>query len=161
MSLCFWGLEARFCPQNGPFKKPCPEPIAISFPGTRGTSQDARDRYGIIDHECLAQSLGFDGVPAFQKQHRQWIDEALSENIVAHESKWSQSIAVGSEAFVNQIVDTLSPKVGQREIAAVGNSFVVREASVPYSPHFDSKMELLRPQNTLAWSLNSESQTTC
>jgi len=69
--------------------------------------QNARDRYGIIDHECLAQSLGFGGVPAFQKQHRQWIDEALSQNILAREAKWSQSIAVGSEAFVNQIVDTL------------------------------------------------------
>ena len=106
MSLCFGGLVARFCSQNGPFE-PCPEPIAISLPGTRGTSQDARDRCGTIGHQCLAQSLGFDGVPAFQKQHRQWIDEALSENIAAREAKGSQSIAVGSEAFVNQIVDTL------------------------------------------------------
>ena len=79
-----------------------------------------------------------------QKAHRRWIDEALSEDVLAREAKWSQSIAVGSEAFVNQVVDSLSPRVGQRETAAVGNSFVVREASVPYSPHFDSKMEPLK-----------------
>ena len=92
MSLCFWGLEVRFCPQNGPFKKPCPEPIAISFPGTRGTSR------------TVVTSRRFCLNP---RDPNKWIDEALSENIAARDAKWSQSIAVGSEAFVNQIVDTL------------------------------------------------------
>ena len=95
--------------------------------------QKPRTRYGIIDHECLAQALGFHSVSAFQKHHRQWIDEALAESALEREAKWSQSIAVGSEAFVNHIVDTLSPKVGERETVSVGDSFVVREPAVSYS----------------------------
>ena len=54
--------------------------------------------------------------------------------------KWSQGITVGSEAFVSQFVETLSPQVGEREMATVDESFVVREPSVSYSAHFGSKM---------------------
>ena len=43
---------------------------------------DPRDRYGIIDHEYLSQTLGFQSVSVFQKQHRQWIDEALADNVL-------------------------------------------------------------------------------
>ena len=36
------------------------------------------------------------------------------------------------------------------QTAAVGDSFLVREPSVSYSAHFDSKMGLLSHQNTLS-----------
>jgi len=62
---------------------------------------------------------------------------------------------VGSESFTNQIADTLSPKIGDRETVVVGDSFVVREPSIPYSAHFDSKMEALRHKNTLLWKLSN------
>ena len=39
--------------------------------------QSPRERYSIIDHNSLSQSLAFNGVSTFQKHHRQWIDEAL------------------------------------------------------------------------------------
>ena len=113
-----------------------------------------RDRYGIIDLECLSQTLGFESVSAFQKQHCQWIDEALADNALEREAKWSRSIAVGSEAFVNQVSDSLCPKIGKRQASADGDSFVVREPSVSYSGHFDSKMGLLRPENTRPWNLS-------
>jgi len=113
-----------------------------------------RDRYGIIDHECLSQALGFASVSAFQKQHCQWIDEALAANTLEREVKWSQSIAVGSEAFVDQVSDSLCPKIGARPTATVGDSFVVREPSVSYSAHFDSKMGPLSLENTLPWKLS-------
>lgn len=62
---------------------------------------------------------------------------------------------MGSESFIHQIVDTLSPKVGDRETAVVGDSFVVREPSVAYSAHFDSKIEALRHKNMLMWELSN------
>ena len=95
------------------------------------------------------------------RDRKKWVDEAVPENILAGEAKCLQSIAVGSEAFVNQVVDTLSPNVGERATVAIGDFFVVREPSAPYSPHFDSKIQPLRPQNPLIWNLNPETQTTC
>ena len=64
-------------------------------------------------------------------------------------------MAVGSELFINEVADTLSPKVGDRETLVVGDSFVVREPSVPYSAHFESKMEALRHKNMLPWKLSN------
>ena len=61
---------------------------------------------------------------------------------------------MGRESFINQMADTLSPKVGGRETAAVGDSFVIREPLVPYSAHFDSKLEALRHKNMLLWKLS-------
>jgi len=116
--------------------------------------QNPRDRYGIVDHESLARLLRFHGVSELQKQHRQWIDEALHENALAREAKWSQSIAVGSESFVNQFVDTVNPEISKGKTTMVGESFVVREPSAAYSAHSDSKMGLLSFSNTLSWDLS-------
>ena len=60
---------------------------------------------------------------------------------------------LGRTFGVRGVVDDLNKKVGPREIAPVGNSSVVREASVPYTSHSDSEMGPLRPQNTLPWDL--------
>jgi len=68
---------------------------------------------------------------------------------------YARPSAAGSESFINQIADTLSLKVRDRETAVVGDSFVVREPSVPYSAHFDSKMEALRHKNMLLWKLSN------
>ena len=84
----------------------------------------------------------------FARDRKKWIDEALSEHILAREAKCLRSIAVGSEAFVNQVVDTVSQKEGKRETVTIGDSFVVREPSTPCSPHFDSNIQPLRLQNT-------------
>ena len=116
--------------------------------------QNPRDRYGIIDHDSLVNSLGFHSVPELQKQHRQWIDEALYENTLAREAKWSQSIAVGSEAFVSQFVDTVNPVISKGKTTMVGESFVVREPLIAYSAHSGSKMGLLSHQNTFPWNLS-------
>ncbi len=43
--------------------------------------QKPRERYGIIDHDHLAQALTFNNVDAFREQHRQWATDALQENM--------------------------------------------------------------------------------
>jgi putative transposase len=116
--------------------------------------QSPRDRYSIIDQNSLSQSLTFNSVPTFQKHHRQWIDEALRENDLEREAKWSQSLAVGSEAFVNEFADAVNPEIRKRRTNVVGESFVVREPSVAYSAHFDSKMDRLSTRNTFPWQLS-------
>ncbi|MFC1766497.1 hypothetical protein ACFL6U_31010 [Planctomycetota bacterium] len=113
-----------------------------------------RDRYSIIDHDGLAKLLGFSSVPAFQEQHRRWIDDALAENMLMREAKWSQSIAVGSEVFVNQVADAIDPELSKRKTTVMGESFVVREAAVAYNAHSDGKMGPLRPQNIIPWDIS-------
>ena len=98
--------------------------------------------------------MGFTSVPAFQEQHRQWIDEALNDIRMACEAKWSQSIAVGSETFVEQFAAAIDPEISKGKTTDIGDSFVVREASVAYNAHSDGKMGPLSPQNTLPWEVS-------
>jgi len=113
-----------------------------------------KDRYGIIDHDSLATLLRFHSVSELPKKHRQWIDEALHENAPAREAKWSQSIAVGSQSFVNRFVETVNPEISKGKTAIVDESFVVREPLPAYSAHSDSKMGLVSFENTLPWDLS-------
>ena len=132
---------------------------AVQHPGDWPTSgyseiQCPRKRYGIINHERLSQKLSFSDVSAFQKQHREWISQAIRDNALAREAKWSQSIAVGDESFVHKITDSLFPKAGRRKIAEIGGSHVVRETSPAYSVGFGGKMALLSSENKRNWKLN-------
>ena len=68
------------------------------------------------------------------------------------EAKWSQSIAVGSEAFVNQVADAVNPELSKRKTTIVGESFVVREPPTAYSAHTDTKMGLLRDRQEINWT---------
>ena len=95
-----------------------------------------------------------DPLTDFQEHHRRWIDEALHENMLVREAKWSQSIAVGSEAFVSQVAAAINPEISKGKTAEMGESFVVREASVAYNAHSDSKMEPLSSKNSVPWHVS-------
>ncbi len=71
------------------------------------------------------------------------------EKMWQRESQWSQGIAAGSEALVNQVADAINPEFSKCKQTTVGKWFVVREPVVSYHVHFDSKMDPLSPQNTL------------
>ncbi len=112
---------------------------------------NAKDRYGIVDHDSLAKLLRFHSVSELPKQHPRWIDEALHENALAREAKWSQNIAVGGESFVNQFVDTVNPEISKGKTTVVSDSFVVRAPSISYNAHSDSKMGPPSYPNALPW----------
>jgi len=116
--------------------------------------QNPRSRYGIIDHNRLAKSLAFESVSDFQTEHRRWVDGALINSRLAREPKWSHSIAVGSEAFVHQIADSVNPELSKCKTTIVGESFVVREPPAAYSAHLDLVMGTLSPLNAIKWNLS-------
>jgi putative transposase len=66
-------------------------------------------RYGIIDLLELNVLFGFADVAQFQETHRQWIDQALTRKVV-RENRWSEAIAVGSLAFVENVRSELGSK---------------------------------------------------
>jgi hypothetical protein len=51
-----------------------------------------------------------------KETHRKWIDEELEKSQLVHNSKWSQSIAVGDKSFVKQI----KKRLGIRFVLKVG-----------------------------------------
>jgi len=65
------------------------------------------------------------------------------------EDRWTQSIAVGSESFIDQIHKALGIKGKHRDIIEDGNSCFIKESTIPYNAHFASIMDLLRVENTM------------
>ena len=68
--------------------------------------QQPPERYRVIDLGALSGLCGFNEITEFQKAHREWVENALSGDTVdtvARDDRWSESIAVGSESFVEQV----------------------------------------------------------
>ncbi len=87
-----------------------------------------------------------DGPNALAENHRQWIDEALKNDSSQRESKWTESIAVGSKPFIKQTKAQLQSRTRGREIEGHEEACEVREAGNGYD--FDCKNSTLSPKNT-------------
>lgn len=62
--------------------------------------QSPRQRYALIDFQALMDILNFRTMDELSESYRGWIDEAVMKGNLQRESKWTESIAVGSELFV-------------------------------------------------------------
>lgn len=119
--------------------------------------QEPPQRYAIIDLEEVSTLCGFRRVADFQEAHRAWVNEAIVTEGKARDTRWSESVAVGSEAFVERVKRELGVRAKAREIAEESGSFVLRGPGQPYTPLFEAENDTLRLGNTLYWEESLES----
>jgi len=86
--------------------------------------------------------------------HKKWVEEILKTKNYVQESKWSQSIAVGSKSFVEGIKEKLGIRAKGRKVGESGGLYHLREAQVPYNSDFTPENSELRAKNTYFWSDN-------
>jgi hypothetical protein len=48
-------------------------------------------------------SMPYDDFPQFQAAHREWVETALTEKGRQRETRWSESIAVGSRDYITRV----------------------------------------------------------
>lgn len=61
-------------------------------------------RYRVIDRDAVADVLEIGGQVALQACHRAWVEEALRTGEASrYDPWWTQSVAVGSEGFVERV----------------------------------------------------------
>jgi REP element-mobilizing transposase RayT len=123
--------------------------------------QNPPERYGIIDRSGLRSYCGIPNPEQFSEQHRQWVQEAISNGKSQRECCWTESIAVGSNGYVEEIRTKLGLSGNGRimEEQEVGRC-VLREEPVPYNAIFDPKNELLSPENGFLWD-NYSADSAC
>lgn len=119
--------------------------------------QQPPKRYRVIDLEKLSALCGFTRITDFQHAHRDWVNTALADQSSAREPRWSDSIAIGSETFVDQVKSELGLTARHREIAETNGAYTLREPFRPYAGHFDPENVPLRPNNTVFWEHSLES----
>jgi putative transposase len=78
--------------------------------------------------------------------------EALKHGRGIREVKWSESIAVGSEAFVERVKEELGIRAKGREVRELEGQFELREPPVSSNALFEGKKSDIRLENTYFWS---------
>jgi putative transposase len=110
--------------------------------------QTARQRYRIVDRVALAEALGLVSVDGLAAAHSEWIEAALRAAKQGRLSKWSESVAVGGRKFVARVEAELGARARYRVIEPLDDSFVLRDPSAAYGPHFSPESEALTPNGS-------------
>ena len=114
--------------------------------------QNPPDRYGVIDRQALQQLCGFTDYAKFAAQHSQWVHAAISGGSIQREPCWTESIAVGSQNFLEETKARLGIRAKGRRIQGYPEDLcVLREESVPYIAGFAPQNEALSAENAFFW----------
>lgn len=105
--------------------------------------QNPKKRYSIIDYATLMEILNFNTINELQKAYKEWIEDALENNANIRESKWTESIAVGSKTFVENIHKRLNIKTKSRKIINTNEVYELSEPIIPYNNYFYIKNDTL------------------
>jgi putative transposase len=115
--------------------------------------QQPPKRYRIIDIPTLMDLGGFNDIATMQQQLRQWLIEELTINNSVRDKTWSESLAVGSEDFVEKVQTLLNTKATNREITEMADKHALREQSARYHSDFGAKNTGLRLNNRHFWDV--------
>ena len=123
---------------------------AVTHPGKWKHSayheiQSPPKRYRIINRIALASLLGLKDETRLQVQHQEWVDDGLSKNNGQRQKIWSEgvAVAVGSQTFVENVIEQLGIKGKGRSVHQNSNLYQVKELACAYTAHFAIKKSLL------------------
>ena len=117
--------------------------------------QNPPERYTLIDYVRLMNLLQLNSHEEMKYFCKSRVDEAISELDKSRDSKWTESIAVGSEKFIEVTKNILGIKAKGRKKIENGPGYELREPPSPYNSNFMSENDALRPQNTYYWNTYS------
>ena len=100
-------------------------------------------RCRIVDHQALLYLLEISSLSELQQRHLLWIDDAIQRDDAQYNAMWSNSIAVGNEAFVKAVKSQPTLKAKYRDIDTKEDAFLQRETDVTYTAHFVGETDVL------------------
>lgn len=110
-----------------------------------------RNRYCIINFDSLMELTGCKDIQTLQQQHAQWLrDELLMTNSM-RDRVWTESLAVGSESFVDEVQTSLGNKAANRKVINSGEKHILRETRARYNADSDYENRGLSTDNQLLW----------
>lgn len=93
--------------------------------------QQPRGAYRIVDRTALSGLLGVP-IEGLAEAHAEWIEAALASGDREREPKWSESVAVGRRAFVEEVKRVLASRARYRRIAEDDGASVLRDGDGEY-----------------------------
>jgi putative transposase len=90
--------------------------------------QAPRERYALIDYEGLRSLLGFKSMHGLAEAYSGWIEEPIKAANSTRDEKWTESVAVGREPFVEATKERLGFKARGREVIGEDGSYELKES---------------------------------
>jgi len=107
-----------------------------------------RKRNRLLDQEKLLWLLRCEDAAAFRKQFNWSLEEAMINDRLRREAKWSESIAVGDRAYVEAIEQQIRGRQ-QTQVEEQGGSWILQECYGAVSEPQKSSMHPLARSNPL------------
>ena len=85
-----------------------------------------KKRYLILDLKELMEIFNLNSIQQLKQQQNKWIEFYMKDANMLYDEKWSQSIAVGNQLFVDEVANKLGKKAKYREKKGMGDSFVLK-----------------------------------
>lgn len=92
----------------------------------------ARFRAQLVDWDALLQLLNIRDIEALRRARRMWIEDAIRREALKRDPRWTESLAVGSKAFVDETARRLGGKAIGRAVVEPNPGNVLGEERNPY-----------------------------
>lgn len=105
--------------------------------------QQPPNRYSIINTGELMDLGGFNELESLQQAHKDWVVTEIKKKENQRRGQWSDSVAVGSEQYIESVKKILGIRATGRSIQTEDKTFVLKEPHVSYSAHFIAEKAVL------------------
>ena len=102
---------------------------------------------------------GIGGSEQLGRSHRNGVEEALKSVEKIRERRWSESIAVGSLSFIEEVKAELGARGFGRNIISSAEGHELREPQVSYHDHLGRGKAPLSHKNSLFWRIYDDIPT--
>ncbi len=104
-----------------------------------------RQRYRLLDFDCVLKWNDGMSHHEFAGLYELAIAEALERRRLQRNPIWTESIAVGSKAFISTIAQRLLNRRRLEETEVDGGAWIVRESPIPYGDALPTTEEAKTP----------------
>ena len=118
--------------------------------------QEPRKKNILIDYERLQGLFGVGTYDQLKSSHMGWIEEYLGNGRKGRQDEWTDSIAVGSESFIEKVKSMLGFKARGRDVVKGDDGYHLREGAAPYIALFEAEKDDIGPENAYFWDENTE-----
>jgi len=117
--------------------------------------QKPRRKNILIDYEKLRDLVGAGSYEQLRRSHKRWVEDYLGNGPKSRQDMWTDSIAVGSKSYVEEVKSLLGYKAKGRGVIAGGEGYHLREEAGPYMTLSGAEKDNIGPENTYSWNINN------
>ncbi len=121
--------------------------------------QNPRRKCALIAYDRLRLLLGFSTYDELVAAHAEWVGRSLKKGDRHRESKWTESIAVGSREFAESTKRRLGIRAKGRTVSDAGGTSELRESQADYIEDFALENSDMVFHNAYLWEDSAETST--